>query len=180
VKGTIVAPSTCSNGGAFLIAPPWRNGTVELPGRPQAVNATAWHLWFVARRPCQEADDAGSWRPWEEAAAVLGGEAPNSRIERVDPWIEEEQEAEPVLLESTHVIPSLGQVISFGSQWSDLLRKLRPEIVAHFSSQAMSTHTFCDPDNPMAEDLGRYSQDNVPGKIASCLAGVTPRNARSP
>ena len=48
------------------------------------------------------------------AAAVTGGESPNAGAEPVDPadWMDRLPEGDFTLLESTHVIPSLEQVLS--------------------------------------------------------------------
>ena len=48
------------------------------------------------------------------AAAVAGGDSPNAGAEPVDPadWLDRLPEGDFTLLESTHVIPSLEQVLS--------------------------------------------------------------------
>lgn len=53
-------------------------------------------------------------RPGTRAAAVFDGAEPNSRIERVEghAWFDDPDDEDVPLLESTHAIPSLGQVLS--------------------------------------------------------------------
>lgn len=53
-------------------------------------------------------------RPGTAAAAVLAGEAANPALERVEwhTWLDREPDYEAEVWESTHAIPSLGQVLS--------------------------------------------------------------------
>ena len=99
-----------------------------------SATAAARRIVEVSNEPCALVVTRGACVEWQErsrfyhpmatrgqrvrggtiSAAVTRGESTNARAESVDPaaWLDKLPEGEFTLLESTHVIPSLGQVLS--------------------------------------------------------------------